>query len=135
MFIDVPVLADLEAIRQRRQALIDSNLAKQNRKRYDYHYKVGDHVYVKKYDPRKSEERMHGPYPILECRTNGTVVLRRLPNGLIDEVYNIRKLVPFKGAVRSTNTAQNFYVSQVQKLSNQFVRNVFVPTKSVRFKL
>ena len=128
MFIDVPVLADLEAIRQRRQALIDSNLAKQNRKRYDYHYKVGDHVYVKKYDPRKGEERMHGPYPILECRTNGTVVLQRLKNGLIDEVYNIRKLVPYKEPVRSANTAENFYVKQVNYWSNQFVRNVFVPT-------
>ena len=71
---------------------------------------------------------MHGPYPILECRTNGTVVLQRLKNGLIDEVYNIRKLVPYKGPVRIANTAENFYVKQVNHWSNQFVRNVFVPT-------
>ena len=63
---------DLEAICQLRQALIDSNFTKQNQRIYDHHYKVGDHVYVKKYDPKKGEKQTHGPYPILKCRTNGT---------------------------------------------------------------
>ena len=32
MFIDVPVLTDLQAIQRGQQAVIDSNLAKQNQK-------------------------------------------------------------------------------------------------------
>ena len=62
MFIDLPLQAKLEIIRQRRQQLIDTNLARHNRRRYDYHYCVGDDVLVKTYDPTKMEERLHGPY-------------------------------------------------------------------------
>ena len=56
MFLDIPVRADLESIRQRRQLLIDQNLARQNRKRHDYHYRVNNYVMIKKYDPTKGEE-------------------------------------------------------------------------------
>ena len=38
MFVDVPILADLVAIQNNRQQLIDNNLIGHNRKRYDYHY-------------------------------------------------------------------------------------------------
>ena len=95
MFVDVPVIADLEAIRQQRQLLINQNLIRQNRKRFDHHYKVGDLVMIKKYDPKKGDERLHGPYPITETRTNGTVVVYR--DNLIYETYNIRKVEPFRG--------------------------------------
>ena len=48
------------------------------------------------YDPTKLQERLHGPYRIVETRTNGTVRVRmREPN--IDETFNIRKLRPYKG--------------------------------------
>ena len=42
MFLDIPVIADLVAIRERRQLLIDENLRKQNKKRIEHHYKVGE---------------------------------------------------------------------------------------------
>ena len=95
MFLDIPVIADLEAIQQRRQLLINQNLVRMNRKRFDHHYKVGDLVMIKKYDPRKGDERLHGPYPILETRTNGTIVVHR--DNLINETYNIRKVEPYRG--------------------------------------
>ena len=69
MFVDVPVLANLEAIRQRRQLIIDQNVRRQNRKRYDHHYRVGDYVMITKYDPKKGDERLHGSYPIIETKT------------------------------------------------------------------
>ena len=47
MFLDIPVIADLVAIRERRQLLIDENLRRQNRRRYEHHYKVGDYVWIK----------------------------------------------------------------------------------------
>ena len=73
MFINVPIMADLIAIRNNRQQLIDTNLTRHNRKRYDYHYTLGQRIMVKVYDPVKMEEKLHGPYPILELRTNGTI--------------------------------------------------------------
>ena len=100
MFVDVPVMADLVAIRQRRQQLVDQNLIRHNRKRYDHHYRVGDPVMIIRYDPTKLQERLHGPYPIVEIRTNGTVSLQRRPG--ISESYNIRKLRPYKGPDEAT---------------------------------
>ena len=41
MFIDVPIMVDLIAIRNNQQQLIDSNLIRHNRKYYDYHYRFG----------------------------------------------------------------------------------------------
>jgi len=95
MFIDVPILSGLLTIRNRRQQLIDQNLMRHNRKRYDYHYRVGDLIMIKKYDPTKMEEKLHGPYPIHDLRTNGTVRIERAP--LILETFNLRKIVPYKG--------------------------------------
>ena len=76
MFLDIPVIADLVAIR-RRQLLIHENLRRQNEKRIEYHYKVGEYVWVKVYDQKKGDDRIHGPYKIQETRTNRTVVVIR----------------------------------------------------------
>ena len=73
MFVDVPIISDLIAIRNNRQQLIDSNLIRHNQKRYDYHYQLGQRVLVKTYDPVKMQEKLHGSYPILELQTNGTI--------------------------------------------------------------
>ena len=51
---------------------------------------------VKTYDPVKMEEKLHGPYPILELRTNGTVRIARGPH--IVETFSLWKIVPYKGA-------------------------------------
>ena len=65
--------------------------------RIEYHYKVGEYVWVKVYDPKKGDDRLHGPYKIQETRTNGTVVVLRNEEGNVLETYNIRKLQPYKG--------------------------------------
>ena len=95
MFIDVPIVLDLIAIRNQRQQLIDSNLMQHNRKRHNYHYQIRDLIMVKVYDPTKMQEKLHGPYPIITIRTNGTVQTQRATNVL--EMFNIWKLVPYKG--------------------------------------
>ena len=97
MFVDVPLVADLLAIRQRRELLINQNLMRENQKRYEYHHRVGDLVIIKVYNPTKLQEMLHRPYPIVECRTNGTVRVQRGPAGAVIETYNIRKVVPYKG--------------------------------------
>mgnify|MGYP003336615714 CR=1 FL=1 len=92
MFVDVPLIANLVAIRNRRQLIIDRNLMQHNRKRYDYHFCVGERVMVvkKDWDKHKMKERLNGPYQILDTRTNRTVRLQ-MPGDMIQTV-NIRKL-------------------------------------------
>ena len=97
MFLDIPVIADLVAIRERRQLLIDENLRRQNEKRIEHHNKVGHWVMIKVYDPNKGDDRLHSPYKIQETRTNGTVVVVRNEEGNVLKVYDIRKLKPYTG--------------------------------------
>ena len=62
MLLDIPVIADLVAIRERRQLLIDENLRRQNEKGIEHHHKVRDYVWIKVYDPSKGDDKLHGPY-------------------------------------------------------------------------
>ena len=60
MFVDLPVIVDLLAMQDKRQALIDENLRRQNAKRREFRYEVGGEVLIKSVDPRKLEPRAHG---------------------------------------------------------------------------
>lgn len=71
--INVPHLADFDTIRGRKQQLIDYNLIRENKKRIDYEYKVGEKVWLKHYDPQKIEPRLHGPYQINRIYVKRTV--------------------------------------------------------------
>ena len=94
MFIDLPLVADLVDIQQRRQLKIDENLRRQNQKRREYHFHIGQPVLIKTITPSKLEPCAHGPYPIVQTYTNGTVDIARTPHVL--ERINIRCLVPFR---------------------------------------
>ena len=94
MFIDLPLVADLIDIQQRRQLRIDENLRRQNAMRREHHYQAGQQVLVKTVNPSKLEPRTHGPYPIITTYTNGTVDIARAPH--VVERLNIRRLVPFR---------------------------------------
>ena len=72
MLMDVPFIANLAAIRDRRQQLINTNLLRTNKRRIDYNYRVGDNVMIKRYDPTKLQERLHGPYRISQVCVNGS---------------------------------------------------------------
>ena len=50
---------------------------------------------AKVYDPTKMEEKLHGPYPMLELQTNGTVLIQRAPH--VVETFNLRRIVLYKG--------------------------------------
>lgn len=103
MLVDVPVIADLIAIRNNCQQLIDQNAMRHNRRRYDYHYRVDEWVMkvTKDWDKHKLIERLHGPYRTLETQTNGTVPLGMAPN--VIQTVNIQKLRPYKGPTLETN--------------------------------
>jgi len=94
MILNLPVIIDLLAIQNHRQALIDVNLRRQNAKRLQYHYKVGGEVLIKTVYPTKMDPKNYGPFLITQVYTNGTVEIQRTPH--VTERINIRRLVPFR---------------------------------------
>eukprot|EP00957_Ditylum_brightwellii_P155571 11842311-Ditylum_brightwellii.AAC.2 len=73
MFLDLPVIADLITIRDRRQHLIDENLHRHNLKHKEYDYVVSHKMLIKTVNPAKLERKAHGPYAVTQVLTNGTV--------------------------------------------------------------
>ena len=72
MLMDVPVIVNLEAIRGRRQQLIDNNLLRINQKRIDHNFSIGDVVLTRIHNPDKLQDRFDGPFGIAQIYTNGT---------------------------------------------------------------
>ena len=100
MLMDVPLVADLEAIRGRRQQQIDDNLTRRtNKGRVDYNYQVGDMVKLKVIDPTKLEGRFKGPFKITQVFTNGTVKMSK--DEVTEAIVNIRKLFPHKEQINN----------------------------------
>jgi transposase InsO family protein len=97
MFLNVPFLADLQAICERRQLLIDENLRRQNARRRHYDYRIGEQVYVKAINPSKLAPRSHGPYPITRVHANGTITIQRTPH--VQERVNLRRVYPHQTQV------------------------------------
>ena len=94
MILDLPVVADLNLIRERKQQLIDERLITANRKRFSYDYHVGDEIMKLIYKPDKLQPRAEGPYPIVQVHTNGTVTIQKAPY-LIERI-NIRRIKPYR---------------------------------------
>jgi transposase InsO family protein len=94
MILDLPVIADLLTIRDKRQVLIDENLRRQNLKRRSFDYQVGQDVLIKAISPSKLEPRAHGPYRIVQVHVNGNLTVQRAPHVL--ERVNIRRVVPYR---------------------------------------
>jgi hypothetical protein len=85
--MDVPILVDLAVLRDRRQGLVDEATRRENAKRFDFNYTVGQEVYVKEHDPDKLQPCATGPFPITQVFTNGTVEIQV-------KRFNIRQLIP-----------------------------------------
>ena len=90
MILDIPVIADLHLLRERRQQLINTRLIAANRKRFAYDYHIGDEVLKLRYKPSKLEARADGPYRVESVHTNGTVTIRL--NATTIERISIRRV-------------------------------------------
>jgi hypothetical protein len=97
MFLDVPLIADIIAITNRRQVVVNESLRKANlsRRNYDY-YRVNDQVLVKAYQPDKLDELFEGPYTITTVHVNGTVTIQRTHN-VVERLNIIRPWTSFLG--------------------------------------
>ena len=92
--LNVPIEANWQLIKQRKQALINKGNERENKLRKDHTYNIGDKVLLKNAWPTKfNQDAYLGPYEVTAVRNNGTVRARK---GRLTDTYNIRNLVPFR---------------------------------------
>ena len=93
MIYNIPYVPNWSLIEKRKQDMIDKNLKRENKTRYDFDYKIGDKVLIRLTEiQRKLNKKAEGPYEILQNFTNGTVKIQR---GACQERINIRRLQPY----------------------------------------
>ena len=94
MLFDLPYIADWTAIGQRRQRNTDRENLKENAKRVDFDYQVGQKVMLINDGKilRKAESKYLGPFTITDIHTNGTI---RIQKGSMSERLNIRRVTPY----------------------------------------
>jgi transposase InsO family protein len=94
MFLDIPLIADIIAIQNNRQLLVDKRLLRANAARISHDYAVGDLVWKRNHlgFSDKLRPSVSGPYPIERIHTNGTVTIRL--SNTVQERINIRRIRP-----------------------------------------
>jgi hypothetical protein len=94
MLFDIPFLADWNKIGDYRQSQTDRSAERENSKRINYDYKVGDKVLIVKEGILCKAESKYGkePWTITTVHTNGTI---RVQCGSKSERINIRRVTPF----------------------------------------
>ena len=97
--LNTQFIADWNLIKQRKQRVINQNNARENAKRKQHTYHVGDKVKVLQKPSLKfgSGDQYSGPYTITNVNENGTARLRRdtANGGAIYETWNIRNISPY----------------------------------------
>jgi len=94
MLFDVPFIADWNKIGDYRQRQTDLSTERENKRRIDYDYKVGDRVLVIQDGILRKAQSPHGkePWTITTVHTNGTI---RVQRGTKTERINIRRVTPY----------------------------------------
>ena len=98
--LNVNFKADWEYIRLRKQHLINQNNKKENAKRKNYTYTIGQKVVLKQDPNRKhgDKDAYTEPHTITEVNDNGTVKLSRNTRngGVVSSTWNIRNIHPYQ---------------------------------------
>ena len=90
--LNIKHVVDWEHIRQRKKLRINHNNMRENMRRNNHQYKVGDKILVKRRKYSKHELEFMGPFPITQINDNGTV---RFQKGIINNAVNIHRIKPF----------------------------------------
>eukprot|EP00977_Amphora_coffeiformis_P007532 scaffold1646_cov115-Amphora_coffeaeformis.AAC.1 len=93
MFLPIPILADYNVIRQRRQAVIDENNRKVNLRRRFKDYSPNDQVLLLIPRKGKLKAKTDGPFPVTATHVNGTITIQRGPG--VEERLSIRRVRPY----------------------------------------
>jgi len=92
MLFDIPYLADWNKIGQRRQILVDKANERENKKRVDFDYAIGNKILIAKDGVlRKAESKYEGPNEIIQVYKNDAV---RIKNNKMTKRLNIRRIIP-----------------------------------------
>jgi len=92
MLFNLNTIIDWKLISAKKQKQVDYDNLRENRKRIDYDYSVGEKVYINRKGVfRKFDDPKYGPFRITDIYTNGTV---RIQKGSVNERINIRRLEP-----------------------------------------
>ena len=89
--LNIKHVANWEHIRQRKQLRINHNNKRENMRRNNQQYKVGEKILVKRKKNSKHELEFLGPFPITKINDNGTV---RFQKGIINDATNISRIKP-----------------------------------------
>ncbi len=74
-FLNVPLIADWQAIASTREHHVNENLRCANRKRHQFDYAPGQQVLKKVHNPTKLGVRTEGPYTIECFHVNGNLTI------------------------------------------------------------
>jgi hypothetical protein len=94
MLFDIPFVADWKQIGDYKQHQTDCSNKRENDKRVDYDYKVGDKILIRKDGILREAESIwkKEPWTITEVHTNGTI---RIQCRTKLERINIQRVTPF----------------------------------------
>jgi hypothetical protein len=92
MIFNIQHIANWEFIKQRKQKTINLNNKKENAKRVQHIYQVGDKVLLHRETENKYESPYHGPFLIMQVNDNGTVGLKV---NAVENIYYMRRITPY----------------------------------------
>ena len=95
MFLNLPLMADLEALRDRRQLIINQNLQRTNNRRRNTDHVIGQRISIVEKDGKKLSHQALGPFPMTQVCTNGTVSILKRPH--VTQRINVRRITPCQG--------------------------------------
>jgi hypothetical protein len=93
MFLNMPLIADWQAIARTCEHHVNENLQRANRKGHQYDYAPGQQVLKKVHNPTKLGVRTEGPYTIERIHINGNLTI--LLHEEITECINIGRVLPY----------------------------------------
>jgi hypothetical protein len=91
--LNINHVTDWEHIRQRKQKRINANNERENARRLEHAYKIGESILLKRKKNSKHELEYEGPYPLTAINDNGTV---RFKKGILYDVVILRRFKPYK---------------------------------------
>ena len=92
MLLNVPLVVNLLAVRDKRQVAVDKNLQRVNARRTSHDCQPNQRVLKKLPSPAKMAERWEGPHRITKVHVNGNVTIELKPG--VTERINIRRVKP-----------------------------------------
>ena len=94
MLMPIPIIADYNVLRNRRQTIIDENNRRENLRRRFRDYEPGDEILKLVYNPATLADRAIGPFIVQQVHVNGTITILRAND--IYERINIRRIKPYR---------------------------------------